>query len=162
MTAAGVPLMLRFEELVAHIQSAPEADLAVNLTLPLGAGTLARDVLRHTPPSALEIEQAIEAVEDAVMPARAQLPAAFQLQTDDARLRAMVAADGAPASPAEAPVWLGTEAVEQLFSRLVARAQGRPAAQDPQLPVDGASAARLVAVREMLHHWGLDGIALTA
>ena len=51
--------------------------------------------------------------------------------------------------------------VEQLFNRLVARAQGRPASQDP-LPVDGPSAARLVIVRELLHHWRLDGLRLTA
>ena len=161
MNAPGVPLMLRFEELAASIQSAPGADLAVNLALPMGADALARELLRHEPPRPLEIEQAIERVEDAVMPARARLPEAFRLQTEDALLRALFA-DGAPGASAaeEAPRWLGTEAVEQRFNRLVARAEGRPAAQDPHLPVDGPSAARLLILREMLHHWGLDGIAL--
>ena len=159
MNADGVALMLRFQELVTQMQSAPEADLAVDLSLPVSADALARDLLRHAPPSPLEIERAIERVEDAVMPARARLPAALRLQTSDARLRAMVGAAGA--ARADAPVWLDIDTVEQIFNRLVARAQGRPASQDP-LPVDGPSAARLVIVRELLHHWRLDGLRLTA
>ena len=159
MSDASVWLTLRFQELVTQMQSAPEADLAVDLSLPVSADALARDLLRHAPPSPLEIERAIERVEDAVMPARARLPAALRLQTSDARLRAMVGAAGA--ARADAPVWLDIDTVEQLFNRLVARAQGRPASQDP-LPVDGPSAARLVIVRELLHHWRLDGLRLTA
>ena len=159
MSDASVWPTLRFQELVTQVQSAPKADLTVNLSLPLSADALARDLLRHAPPSPLEIERAIERVEDAVMPARARLPAALRLQTDDARLRAMVGAAGA--ARADAPVWLDIDTVEQIFNRLVARAQGRPASQDP-LPVDGPSAARLVIVRELLHHWRLDGLRLTA
>ena len=159
MSDASVWPTLRFQELVTQVQSAPKADLTVNLSLPLSADALARDLLRHAPPSPLEIERAIERVEDAVMPARARLPAALRLQTSDARLRAMVGAAGA--ARADASVWLGIDTVEQLFNRLVARAQGRPASQDP-LPVDGPSAARLVIVRELLHHWRLDGLRLTA
>ena len=159
MSDASVWPTLRFQELVTQVQSAPKADLTVNLSLPLSADALARDLLRHAPPSPLEIERAIERVEDAVMPARARLPAALRLQTSDARLRAMVGAAGA--ARADAPVWLDSDTVEQIFNRLVARAQGRPASQDP-LPVDGPSAARLVIVRELLHHWRLDGLRLTA
>ena len=154
----GPLLMLQFQELAAQIQSAPEAELAINLCLPLSVDALARDVLRHAPPRPLEIEQAIERVEDAVMPARARLPAVFRLQTGDALLRA-VAGEGA-VCPGDEPAWLGTDAVEQLFNRLVARAEGRPASQDPHFPVDGPSAARLVIVREMLHHWRLQGVQL--
>ena len=159
MSDASVWPTLRFQELVTQMQSAPEADLAVDLSLPVSADALARDLLRHAPPSPLEIERAIERVEDAVMPARARLPAALRLQTSDARLRALVGA--ASAARADAPVWLDIDTVEQIFNRLVARAQGRPASQDP-LPVDGPSAARLVIVRELLHHWRLDGLRLTA
>ena len=159
MSDASVWPTLRFQELVTQVQSAPKADLTVNLSLPLSADALARDLLRHAPPSPLEIERAIERVEDAVMPARARLPAALRLQTSDARLRALVGAAGA--ARADAPVWLDIDTVEQIFNRLVARAQGRPASQDP-LPVDGPSAVRLVIVRELLHHWGLDGLRLTA
>lgn len=157
MTDAGPLLTLQFQELSTPIHSAPQADLAVNLALPIGADALARDVLRHTPPRPLDIEQAIELIEDAVMPARAQLPEVFTLQTDDALLWAMATGDAE--SPQTEPIWLSVDAIEQLFNRLVARAEGRPAAQDA-LPVDPASAARLIALREMLHHWGLDGVQL--
>ena len=157
MNADGVALMLRFQELVAQIQGGPEPDFSVNMSIPLSVDALARNVLRHTPPRPIEIEHAIELVEDAVMPVRAQLPEAFTLQTADALLRAM-AIDGAEWPGAES-AWLSTDAAEHLFNRLVARAEGRPASQDA-IPVDPASAARLIAVREMLHHWGLGGVAL--
>ena len=155
-----VPLLtLRFQELATQIQSAPKADLAVSLLLPISADTLARDVLRHTPPRPLEIEQAIELVEDAVMPARAHLPDAFGLQVEDALLREM-AGDDAPDEPSVAASgWLSIQAVEDLFSRLVALSEGRPVTQDA-LPTDAAHAARLVIVREILHHWGLGGLVL--
>ena len=69
-----------------------------------------------------------------------------------------MATGGAELPDAES-VWLSTDAAEHLFNRLVARAEGRPASQDA-IPVDPASAARLIAVREMLHHWGLGGVGL--
>ncbi len=176
MNARFVPFLLQFEEQITQVQSAISksdsllgADVAVRLSLPVGAGALARDVLRHTPPRPLEIEHAIEVVEEAIMPARAQLPGVFQLFSADPLLCALAAeVPGAPevmrqsraGLPDEAR-WLGMDAVEKLFSRLVARTEGRPASQD-ELPVDGASAARLVIVREILHHWGLDGLYVNA
>lgn len=161
MNEPGTRLTLQFQELLALVYSAPEADLAVNVPLPISANALARDVLRHTPPTPLETEQAIERVEDAVMPARAQLPATFRLQTDDALLRALAAHAVPAVAPNNESAWLSAEAVEHLFSRLAARAEGRPASQD-DLPVDGPSAARLVIVRELLHHWQLDGVQLSS
>ena len=151
-----VSCLLRFEELATQVQSVPEEGPAMTLSLPVGAAALARAVLRHAPPRPLEIEQAIEVVEEAVMPARTRLPGAMQLYCADPLLRALAAAEPGP----NAPAWLGIGAIEGLFSRLVARAEGRPASQD-DLPVDGASAARLVIVREMLHHWALDGLYVT-
>ena len=47
MSDAGVWLTLRFEELVTRIQSAPEADFVVSLSLPLSADALARELLHH-------------------------------------------------------------------------------------------------------------------
>ncbi|WP_051236679.1 hypothetical protein [Ottowia thiooxydans] len=169
--AAVLQLQLQFEDLLTWVRSAPGADLQVVLSLPVGAGALARDVLRHVPPHPLEIEQAIEVVEDAVMPLRAQLPASLQLVCADPLLRGLAAAalGGRGESVTDelnvaelpsAPIWWDVEAVEQVFNRLVARSEGRPAAQD-NLSVDGASAARLVIVREMLHHWGLNGLLLS-
>ena len=50
MTDTQPLLTLRFQELAAQIQSGPEADLAVNMSIPLSMDTLERNVLRHTPP----------------------------------------------------------------------------------------------------------------
>ncbi len=118
--------------------------------MPIGTATLR---LHGDPPTPLQIEHAIESVEDVVMNVRAHLGAAARLATRDAALHALARhADAAGG-------WLGIDAVEQLFSRLAARAAGRPAAQDA-LPVDGASAARLVILRELLHHGALSGLQL--
>lgn len=153
MGELSASFLLRFDELATQVQAVPEEGMAMTLSLPVGAAALARAVLRHAPPRPLEIEQAIEVVEEAVMPARARLPDAMQLYCADPLLRALAAAEPGP----NAPVWLGIDEVERLFNRLVARSEGRPAPQD-DLPVDGASAARLVIVREVLHHWALDGL----
>ena len=47
MSDASVWLTLRFQELFTQVQSAPEADLTVNLSLPLSADALARELLHH-------------------------------------------------------------------------------------------------------------------
>ena len=90
MTDTQPLLTLRFQELATQVHSAPGADSVVNIALPIAPAPLAREVLRHSPPTPLEIEQAIELVEDAVMPARARLPEAFELQVEDAHLLELV------------------------------------------------------------------------
>ena len=158
MTDTQPLLTLRFQELTTQVHSAPGVDSVVNLALPIAPAPLAREVLRHTPPTPLEIEQAIELVEDAVMPARARLPEVFELQIQDAPLRELVGSAGADPSTGGV-ARLSIQDVENLFSRLVALSEGRPATQDA-LPTDGPYAARLVIVREILHHWGLGGVTL--
>lgn len=135
-----------------------DGDCPFEVRLPLGAELTARSFFRHARPTPLELEHAIEAVEDAVMPLRAQLPAGAVLASRDAALWALARHAGVDGAAA---VFLSLDAVERLFDRLAARAAGRPASQDA-LPVDGASAARLLILREALHHWGLDGVTLSA
>lgn len=157
--------LLQFEELVTRLHSLPGSVESQQFTLAVGVGSLVDEVLRHSPPKPLEIEQAIELVEDAVMPVRAQLPEALQLSCADPQLRLLCAQalsvpDG-DANVSEATArWLEIDAVEHLFNRLVARAEGRPASQDV-MNVEGANVARLVILREILHHWGLGGLYLT-
>lgn len=166
MNGMQTPLVLKFGDAETRVQSLPRSNVAVQLDLAVGVGALAADVLRHTPPRPLEIERAIEIVEEAIMPVRAQLPEAFQLICADPQLRSLSgqehsAQDGDSDVSNATARWLSIDAVEHLFNRLVARAEGRPASQDT-LAVDGASAARLVMVREILHHWHLLGLYLTA
>lgn len=162
MAAGPAPFVLLFEELETIVQPGLEAENGLKpvrgtVALPVGAAALARTVLRAAPPTPLALEQAIEVVEDAVMPARARLPATMCLTSPDPVLRVLGAhAARAPEPPTD---WLSRDAVEALFQRLAARAGGRPATQDALL-VDGDSVARLIILRELLHHWALDGITL--
>jgi len=118
---------------------------ALSDTLPLGPALLRGQCLRHDPPQAQELEAAIEAVEDVVMPLHRVLPA-------DAMLCVVVsAADGAVLAPlAEART---RDQLEALFDRAAAIAQGRPARSDPAL-ADAEVMAALVIVREVMHHLG--------
>ncbi len=166
MSALQPRLLLEFEEAVTWLRSLPGDGEAHQFALAVGVGSLVDKVLRHSPPKSLEIEEAIELVEEAVMPVRAQLPGDFQLICADSLLRVLCgqvhfAQDSGPNVSNATNHWLGIDAVEHLFNRLVARAEGRPASQDA-LNVEGVSAARLVIVREILHHWGLEGLYVTS
>jgi len=118
---------------------------ALTDTLPLGPVLLREQWLRHDPPQAQELEAAIEAVEDVVMPLHRVLPAG------DTLCVVTSAADSAVlAALAEA----GTrDRLEALFDRAAAIAQGRPARSDPAL-ANAEVMAALVIVREVMHHLG--------
>lgn len=125
--------------------------------LPLGLQRLADRYFPDGRLSELLIEHAIAEVEDIVMPWHGKLPTAAGLFTDDAGIAGLARwAD----MPDKAGPWLlTTEAVEQLFNRWAALAQGRPASQDP-LPTTGRFSATLLVLREWLHHLGFDGITV--
>lgn len=149
-------VLLQFEErgalILRRLPGHSSHGLAAH-ALPLFAGPLVA-TLRSDPPSPLALEQAIEQVEDAIMPAHALTTGATRLVFTDAALHALVAASGGTAAAAAPEVTLARDEVERLFDRLAARAQGRPATQDP-LATDPASSAALLLAREALHHWGL-------
>ena len=118
---------------------------ALTDTLPLGAALLREQWLRHDPPQPQELEAAIEAVEDVVMPLHRVLPAYAMLCV------VASAADSAVLAPlAEART---RDQLEALFDRAAAIAQGRPARSDPALAGAEVMAA-LVIVREVMHHLG--------
>lgn len=106
---------------------------------------------------AQSIELAIERVEDTVMPWHAKLPQPSRLFAQDEAITQWAHWAGMPHS--SAPWLLETEAVEELFSRWTALAQGRPASQDP-LPTRGVFSAALLVLRECLHHLGFKGITV--
>ena len=84
--------------------------------LPLGTASLARQWMRHTPPTPLDIEHAIEQTEDVVMPLAAHLARTEQLQ-----LRGSGAAlilQGVGAAPDATLQW-NLDEVEDLFNRNV-------------------------------------------
>lgn len=125
--------------------------------LPLGLRALSDQFFPAGQLNALSIERAITEVEDVVMPWHNKLPEGACLFGRDAAITQLAQWAGWPNQ--NAPWQLTTEAVEALFNRWVARAQGRPASQD-ELPMDGPFSAALLVLRECLHHLGFDGITV--
>ena len=119
--------------------------------LPLGVELLAERWLRHDPPQPQELEAAIEAVEDLVMPLHGRWPATGTLRVlpqDDAFAQLAPLADAAT-----------REQLESLFQRAVAISEGRPRSSDPQL-ADPLVMAGLVVLREVMHHLGFTRLQL--
>jgi hypothetical protein len=119
-------------------------------TLEVGDGPF-----RQRPPTPLELENAIAAVEDAVMPLARLLPAGTLLVSGDEgarRLRDAVPGAGDTLSLAQ---------VEDLFDQLAAVALGRPAAS-AGVPTDAAFFAYALILREFMHHLGFEALTLRA
>ena len=116
--------------------------------LPIGTASLARQWMRHTPPTSLDIEHAIEQTEDVVMPLAAKL-----VRTEQLQLRGSGAAlilQAVSAKPDAAVRW-SLEDVEDLFNRIAMVSQGRPSGQEA-LPTAPEFYAAMVILRECLHH----------
>ncbi len=112
--------------------------------LPMGAERTAREQFRSAPPTPLAMENAIQVVEDGVMPLRPLIPLDALLFSADVGLREIALLSGlAPDAT------LQLEAMERSFNRLVAVVEGLP---DAQLPASNAFAARLLILREFMHH----------
>jgi exopolyphosphatase/pppGpp-phosphohydrolase len=126
--------------------------------MPIGTVTTGRAYFRHDPPSALEIEHAIEAVEDALARIQPALPAGSALQSADALIGRIAQLAGAGAGPGRELV-LGRDLVERSFDRLVAVSAGRPSTQDA-IPTDPEFAAALLILRECMHHLQFESIAV--
>ena len=118
--------------------------------LPIGPQGLTRHALRHEPPTAAELERAIDLVEDALARWPGDLSASRELVTADPLLRALPGLDQ-PGST------LGRDAVEALFQRLASRALGTPVAE-AELPNGGLIAAALLILRECMHHLGFERV----
>lgn len=128
---------------------------AQEVVLSVGARSIADGFFRHDPPMALEIERAIDAVEDALMSSHLQHAERGELVTNEPLLQAWV--------PISHSRGLGTrltrEQVEAIFQRLASASLGHPAALG-DLPTGRAAAAALLIVRECMHHLGFDGIRI--
>lgn len=141
-----------------RIETAPVQGGGRHWVLPVGTQVVdGRGPLRHDPPTALEIERAIEQVEDVVMPLLRQLPPGTQLHTSDAAARVLLGL--ARERQAGSPESLSLDDVEQVFNALAALAQGRPLASSGWPPHPGL-AAYLVILREVLHHLRFTTITL--
>lgn len=125
----------------------------------IGTGLLAQRTFKKSMPSAVQLEQAIMLVEDAIMPLARLLPLHTVLLTQDPLLVNVAHhAMGMHDAPT-AGVWalLHREAVEQLFQQLVHQAE-LPLLPQPGLPQSPQWAAALLLLREALHHWQVHSI----
>ena len=118
------------------------------LLLALGTTRTAAQFFRHAPPTPLELENAIMAVEDEVIRARSLSFAHAELQTTDAAVRSFAVLAGVQAAEV---MLLPLAAVELQFDLLAALVQGRPASI-AGIPADVEFAATLLILREFMHH----------
>ena len=125
-----------------------QSEAARIVVLEIGAQVIADGCFKHAPATALELENAIAIVEDEIAQARPLLPGDLALYTADAQLREIALLSGITESEA---MVLSREAMEQTFDRMASVALGRPAAQSG-LPTDNEFAARLLILRELMHH----------
>jgi hypothetical protein len=124
--------------------------------LPMGAERIAREYFRSTPPTPLALEHAIQVVEDWVMPLRAVIPRAALLFSADAGVREIALLSGLGPQASQP---LSLEAMERSFNRLAAVVEGSSFAQQG-LPASNGFAARLLILREFMHHLQFAHIAL--
>lgn len=131
------------------------------LEFQIGIDTLAQQIFKHTPPRPIELEQAIDLVEEAIMQVQAQVPRGLAVDSRSARLL-LLQRSGSPlqAMPGETPQ-LSLQQVESLFNRLADLSQGRPAMQD-DLPTGPRFAAALLIWRELMHHLQIETVTLAA
>jgi hypothetical protein len=116
--------------------------------LPIGTLQVGSGPFRAAPPSALELENAIAAAEDVVMPLARLLPAGAAFFASSAGARAALAADE-----------LELAQVEDRFNTLAAYSQGRPSASDDPM-IQPEAAALLLILRETMHHLGFSKVQL--
>ena len=124
-------------------------------TMDIGSSSIARRFFRHDPPTSLELESAIDAVEDEAMRVRSLFVDTATLVSTDPGLRELVSA--ADSTQKDDKV-LTLDAVELLFQRLASASLGHPRAMDG-MPAGPEAAARLLILRELMHHLGYASIA---
>ena len=105
--------------------------------------------LRHEPPTARDIENAIATVEDAIAPLQDLLAADSTLYTADPGIRQIALRAGLEAQP---EMELPRGAVEDLYQRVAGQAMAGTAASG--IEGDAGFIATLVILRESMQHLG--------
>ena len=138
----------------------PTPDGEALATLPLGDVATGARFFAGERPTPVELERAIDFVEDALMAALPHWPAGAVLLSTDARWLADTGLAGEQDEQgAYGFTTLSTPAVEAAFQRLASGALGDASAWR-ELPPGREAAARLLVLREALHHLRLDGLHL--
>ena len=116
----------------------------------MGWRKISRDYFKSDPPSPLDLENAISAIEDEIARTRAAVASGSAVITTEEVIRDIALASGMPAA---AEMVLALEAVEHAFARLAGRAG---------LAGNAKSAAALLVLRELMHHLQIDRVVVRA
>lgn len=111
---------------------------------------LAASCFHHDPPTARELEHAIDVFEDALMAATPPRGSGASLTTSEPSLRRLPGL-------AEMGSALSRDAIEDMFQQLASRASGSPGSNANVL-ADRAVAAALLITRECMHHLDFEWI----
>lgn len=157
LTPTATPVRLTWGTATTTLSWPGHPDAPAPVVLPLGAESLAAACFSPPRPHPVELERAIDLVEDALDGLgllRSTYPA---LITTDPTLQALAQAHGHPGA---AGAWtLSREQVETLFQRLASASLGHPTAA-AGLPDDSEAYARLLILRELMHHLHFDAVQL--
>lgn len=135
-------------------QALETAEPVALLALKLGFEQIANLHFKRDIPTPLELEYAIQTLEDQVERARTLIAPGTWLTSTDVGLHEIAkAAHGLYALPTV----LTLEQVEHTFNRLAAVSLGRPAASE-NLPSGKSFAATLLILREFMHHLQCPGL----
>jgi exopolyphosphatase/pppGpp-phosphohydrolase len=126
------------------------------LVLDIGARKTARQFFKRSPPTPLEMENAIATVEDEVMRAVPMLAPGSALLCSDAVVREIAVLAGMAPGPL---MVMPIDAMERVFERLAAVAEGRPVVREG-LPQGADFAAALLILREFMHHLRFESVAV--
>ncbi|AYD43829.1 hypothetical protein [Yersinia rochesterensis] len=124
--------------------------------LTVGSNHVALNYFKHNPPTADEMETAIMVVEDEVIRISSAVNKTSRLITTD---HYMVEIAQLAGLPMQAEIVMSLESVERMFDRLAAVMMGRPAASEG-IPADNEFAARLLILREFMHHLQFPSITI--
>ncbi|WP_263772970.1 hypothetical protein [Propionivibrio soli] len=119
------------------------------LVLSLGTSGIAQEYFNDRLPTPLALERAIQQVEDEIATAYKVGGKHFRLFTTDTAIGEIAVQAGL--KEIGGTVSLNIAAVEGVFGRLVAAAEGQPISY-AKIPTDGEFAARVLILRELMHH----------
>ena len=123
------------------------------VTLGPSPATLAATCFRNGRPTAVELERAIDIVEDALMAAKPPpAPGDGHLTTSEPILRRLPGLEAVGAT-------LSRDAVETLFQQLASFALGMPDPHGAKV-AERETAASLLILRECMHHLGFDSVRI--
>lgn len=124
------------------------------IVLPIGLKSLNGFEFKHSPITPYEAELAIEHIENIIIPARKHFTAdKISVSCSDHNLYIV------QGNELKAGSLITTSNIESVFNELVNIINGSPAHLS-SIPTNSLFSAFLLIIREITHHWMLDGITL--